>query len=589
MLETTHDTMVLNVEGSIPDLSSPVTLRLVSFNINGFKTLNHYHPWNDLSSLSEIFKYLKSDIITFQELKLQKSDINRSISSIPNYHSFITIPREKRGYSGVAVFVKHNPRIKVVKVEEGITGYLNVSSQNNQTYRKIWETYGASGLAIGGYTDNFVDWKEGLKLDSDGRSIIIELNNNLVIISVYCLANSMDTEEEEIKKCLFLNVLFQRVENLQKLGKEVIIMGDINVSPSLIDRDDSMNLGLKSEILKIPENKFEWFEKLNKDKTLEFRALTLSRRIFNDYVFDFNEFDNQKNSDKILFDLGRLKNKNRLKMYTCWNTLKNNRPLNIGSRIDLFLGTKNTCSQVENCDIWPFLYGSDHCPIFCDLKISNFPINDDLVPNIKHFESVNYYGLTVTKSIDSFFKFKPKKTEPEVKEKDEDIKLTPTTLTPSAKRSSIVPGYTSRKKQQGQSTLSELIQKKQKIKAIETLPSSLFVPESDEEEEERQQQQQLQKEEVTNNNLESSTKSAMTVLTFQNLLNNKSLHVVPNCEHNEPCILRTTRKGVNTGRKFWCCSKPTRNETWDHDDNDKSLKVENQNDYSCSFFKWAQK
>lgn len=44
--------------------------------------------------------------------------------------------------------------------------------------------------------------------------------------------------------------MLERVDNLKKMGKEVLVMGDINVAPSLIDRDDFMGEGLKNGSLK---------------------------------------------------------------------------------------------------------------------------------------------------------------------------------------------------------------------------------------------------------------------------------------------------------------------------------------------------
>lgn len=197
--------MGLSVDGTIPSHDTDTTLRLVSFNINGYKTLNHYHPWNELSTLAEKFHYLQADVITLQELKLQKSDITRSLASVEGYHSFITVSKGKLGYSGVGVFVRNDrPNVfKVIKAEEGITGYLNVNGQGTQTYRKVFQSEGPDGLAIGGYTDNLTDWKQALKLDNEGRCIVVELNINLVIISLYCPANSMATEEEKRKDVCF--------------------------------------------------------------------------------------------------------------------------------------------------------------------------------------------------------------------------------------------------------------------------------------------------------------------------------------------------------------------------------------------------
>ena len=590
----------MRVDGTIPPLPSDGCIRLVSFNINGYKTLNHYHPWNELPTLPDIFNYLNADVVTFQELKLQRQDITRSLVSGKGFHYFITLPKTKRGYSGVGVFVKSSrPDLQVLKAEEGITGFLEISTDSTLNYRKVWERDGPSGLAIGGYTDNIADWKEGCMLDSDGRCVIVELNNNLVIFSVYCPANSMGEEEEEARRCLFLEVLFKRAENLQNMGKHVVIMGDINVAPSLIDRDDVMNTGFRDKTLVRQKDPAGLFEKENEKMTLQFRSETLPRIILNDYLYDYNEFDKIKNTKKILYDLGRLHNPNRLKMYTCWNTLKNTRPLNIGSRIDLFLATKDVKDIVESCDIWSFLYGSDHCPIFCDLNIGKLPSSEiQLKANYKHLEAIVYYGLGVTKSIDSFFKFKSQpKVKPDTDQSEKKVGLLACDLPETSKRSLTVPLYISRKKQKGQSTLTALVAKKGSEYIDRPLSeSSLFVTESDDEDDAEEDPKKEESyliptdTELSRSKPTTTPKSKITANTFKKILEMKAFNVVPQCQHEEPCVLRVTKKGPNAGRKFWCCARPSESDTWSHGEEESgNTNKENQHDFSCSFFKWASK
>lgn len=589
--------MGLSVDGTIHSHDTDTTLRLVSFNINGYKTLNHYHPWNELSTLAEKFQYLKADVITLQELKLQKSDITRSIASVEGYHSFITVSRGKLGYSGVGVFVRNDrPDVfKVIKAEEGITGYLNVNGQGTQTYRKVLQSEGADGLAIGGYTDNLTDWKQALKLDNEGRCIIVELNINLVIISLYCPANSMATEEEEEKRCLFLQTVLERVDNLKKMGKEVLVMGDINVAPSLIDRDDFMGEGLKNGSLKQPPNG-EWFEKYNKDRTLSFRSSTPARKLLNSYLYDNNGFNEKENQSKILFDIGRYKNSNRLKMYTCWNTLKNHRPMNIGSRIDLFLGTEKVQEITSKCDIWAFLYGSDHCPIFCDIETSLLPKEENSTSRFKHFDAVNYYGLSATKSISHFFKpkAKPNVETQSVSQTHSAIFTTdsrsPTLpLITTSKRSATVPTYTSRKMQKGQVTLTALIQQKKVKEKAER--SSLFIHESDEEDD-GFVTANLDKEPSKVTSL--SQPKVTTKVALEAMLKGKNLGSAPLCEHKEPSVLRVTKKAPNTGKRFWCCAKPRKIQTWESQPSDRVelpqlASTDDFHSFSCNFFKWADK
>ena len=43
---------------------------------------------------------------------------------------------------------------------------------------------------------------------------------------------------------------------------------------------------------------------------------------------------------------------------------------NKGWRIDYFLTNKNFIHNIIFCDILPNIFGSDHCPIFIELKLS---------------------------------------------------------------------------------------------------------------------------------------------------------------------------------------------------------------------------
>lgn len=560
---------MVSTDGKIP-LPHENATRFVSFNINGYKTLTHYHPWNELGSISSILNFMHADVLSFQELKLQKLDVNRNIAVIPDFNSFITVPKTKRGYSGTSLFIKSS--LNVVKVEEGITGYLDVSSDPGITYRKIWEKLGNDSLAIGGYTNNIVDWKEGIDLDSDGRAIIAELENSVIIIAVYCPANSMATEIEESKRCLFLTTLFQRAENLEKLGKHVIIMGDINVAPSLIDRDDAINENIKSGLVKITSN----FENDNIGPVLTFRNETKSRQILHDYLYDDLNLQPEKNKGKILHDLTRQKNLYRLKMYTCWNTLLNNRPMNIGSRIDLFLATQSISENLITSDIWPFLYGSDHCPIFCDIDMTNFPITTH-VKRIKHFEAVSYYRLGMTKSIDTFFRSSRTKS------------TTPPSSSPapsqsqSSKRTLTTPVYSSRKKLIGQSTLFKIVKEKEK-QVEERATSSLFVDSDDDDKSLQPQEENVEKDG------EKAIKKPISAVLFKDLLSVGNYGTTPRCDHKQPCVLRVTKRGPNSGRKFWCCGmKGVNNDTWSTEDQQPTAVLDPDNDQRCRFFKWAQK
>ncbi|KAJ7817709.1 DNase I-like protein [Mycena olivaceomarginata] len=58
----------------------------------------------------------------------------------------------------------------------------------------------------------------------------------------------------------------------------------------------------------------------------------------------------------------------RKAMYTCWNTKISARESNYGTRIDYILVTPGLLPWIQDADIQPEIKGSDHCPVFIDLR-----------------------------------------------------------------------------------------------------------------------------------------------------------------------------------------------------------------------------
>lgn len=624
------------------------SLRICSFNINGLNTLFDYHPWSQWKTLDEAFDYLKCDVISLQELKLSKVTLNLIASS---YNSFITIPRAKKGYSGVGVYVRKLPRnellkkvLIVVKVEEGLTGHLPLPSNKQITYREAFEL--GSDELIGGYNAIY----NNVKLDMEGRCILVELNYNIVIISLYCPANSLGTEEIEQFRMDFLKLLIERCRNLINLGKQVIVLGDINVSRDLIDSDEYIKEGIKigciSKIVqleeKTPAEIGELFEKQNIEEVVKFRELTLPKRLVNSVIIDryftdrfggvsvtepdesqakpneielskveaIHELDevpsdnssDQESIDKlhpIFIDTLRESQNRRLKMYTCWNTLKNYRPINSGSRIDHIWATPELCSNFQ-ADIWNQIMGSDHCPIFCDFDLTDFVKRQSSCETSSRplkFEALNYYGVNNGgNGIDKFFKkrtfdsgLKHAVVSTEVDEvisseagkADNVSDPTSESARPSAQKQDTTrdkiapatkkkPTYTSRKKQ-----------KSDQLGIQNFFFSSQVKNES---------QNSITKPASPPDELISSLSSsddfpiiqpAVSSASFTDLLRSSKTNT-PNCLHGEPATLRTSQKSLTKGKKFWCCARSLTSDTF-------SLHESPPPENRCNYFKWASK
>lgn len=188
-----------------------------------------------------------------------------------------------------------------------------------------------------------------LDLDSEGRCVILEFPA-FVIIGTYSPANSDGTRDDF--RLGFLDALDVRIRNLVAMGKRVVLTGDLNV---IRDTIDSANL----------------VERLRKENmTVDDFFSAPSRRLFNHLVFDGNigEERDEGREKPVLWDLGRLFHQTRQGMFTCWDTKKNCRPGNFGSRIDYVLCSDKMKDWFVDSNIQEGLMGSDHCPVYATIN-----------------------------------------------------------------------------------------------------------------------------------------------------------------------------------------------------------------------------
>lgn len=536
---------------------SDQNVRFLTFNVNGCKTLFKYHPWNNLlNSYDDMLGGLDADIVSLQELKVQLDALN-PLGLVKNYRAFISIPKSKKGYSGVALYVrKPQPHehalvqkfLTVVKAEEGITGRLPGGDPAKTPYFLL-----PSDESIGGYLDYSdvedlnIDEEQMEKLDSEGRCVVVELACNLVVFSLYCPANSIGTESGELFRLQFLDVLLRRCQKLKKMGKDVVIMGDINVSMDLIDNAEAINTRIKQK--KVVNNLSDGpsaFEKANSDECLAFRTSAPQRSLLNLYTHPTIDAA-PRLPTQFLFDTTRLVQKRRMAMYSVWNTLTNARQSNYGSRIDLILVSCPVIAQnLDKADILPYLNGSDHCPVFTDVQTSYQTLLD--IPELPklHLEAKSFYKLVKHRDISSMFGSMRSKRTPDSQE------LTSSDRTPPAEKKQKVE-YTSRKKVDSQQLIKNFFFQ-DKIRPKQERPEEDSASKSGTE--------------VSN----STTIKLNSIAGFASLVYNDP----PNCKHGEPCCLKTSLTKESKGRKFWCCARNSKG-------NSGTL-----GEHRCEFFEWAR-
>lgn len=261
-------------------------MRLVCWNVNGLRTLRSYAPWDGLPTLEACLEALQADIACFQEVKMTHRQLTYAMCVMEAYDAYYDLHPTK-GYAGTATYVRRAvcmPR----DAQVGITGL-------------------------------------GQDLDAEGRCVVLDCGL-FVLLNVYA-PNETDAERLPYKMA-FYRALEERVSKLIKEGREVLVVGDMNVVADALDHCEGAHLP--------PHAARVWFR--------QWLA-----------------------PHGALHDVTRRFHPERKNMYTCWSTQLDARRSNYGSRIDYTLATQGLLRWIRYADIQPHVYGSDHCPIYVDL------------------------------------------------------------------------------------------------------------------------------------------------------------------------------------------------------------------------------
>ncbi|KAH6688863.1 DNA lyase [Plectosphaerella plurivora] len=287
-----------------------------------------------------MFDILEADIVVMQETKIQRKDLKDDMVLVPGWDVHFSLPKHKKGYSGVAIYTR-NSTCCPIRAEEGITGALCPPNSSTK-FCNLPEAQQIGGYPRVGQLPGEVD---EATLDSEGRCVILEFPA-FVLIGTYSPANR-DTSRDEFRVG-YLNALDVRVRNLVAAGKQVILTGDLNVSRSVLD---TCNL---TEALR------------KEDMTVEDWMAAPSRRLFNQLIFE-GEVVGERDEGRevpVMWDICRCFHPDREGMFTCWDTKRNTRPANNGARIDYVLCSAGLKDWVIDSNIQEGLMGSDHCPVY---------------------------------------------------------------------------------------------------------------------------------------------------------------------------------------------------------------------------------
>ncbi|KAI0736461.1 DNase I-like protein [Fomitopsis betulina] len=591
-------------------------MRILSWNINGIRTLPKYHPWNTFKSCEDILDALEADIVCFQEMKSSRPTLQRDAALPGHYHSFFSFPINKSGYSGVAVYTNAS-KATPLRAEEGLAGFqpkppLSEDERVSPSYPKPHH--------INFYSDEQTDVPPSLDdLESEGRALVLDFGL-FVLINVYCPAET--TETRLPYKMNFHLLLQERVRKLvEEEGRDVMVLGDINVAATPLDHAEG----------NLPSHTVDWYEHPAREWMRKWLA-----------------------PNGPMVDAIRTFWPDRKGMFTCWNTRLQARETNYGARIDYVLVTRGLLSWIKHGDIQPMLKGSDHCPVYVDLhdeltlesgetvKLSDAMKQQEVMqpPRIaaKYWEEfagkqtmlssffikrgaqpsppaeaspLNYAPPTPipSSSLSQAFAASSVSTDPEVPASPQSQvkapsktpispRLAPASLTTKRKTAEKATSSTSNKKRKrdpAQPNISTFFSKPSAA-APKSISKEVIVLDDDEpgvsrtpcptEEDQIDADARLARElsmseasAVADESSSSQSRTAWAGL-FAPL-------TAPHCTaHDEPTKLWTVNKpGPNKGKKFYLCSRPV-GPGYDKGKSER-LREEVNHEYRCNFFKWA--
>ncbi len=191
---------------------------------------------------------------------------------------------------------------------------------------------GYSGVAL--YTKqkpDLVEYGIGIpRFDDEGR-IIIGHFGELVLLNVY-FPNGGGGSERLQYKLDFYDAFLSYIEGLRKKGKKVVFCGDVNTAHEAIDlarpKENEKNTGF------LPEER-AWIDAVTRVG----------------YTDAFRKFFPTKEG-----------------AYSYWDMKTRARERNVGWRIDYFFVSSEILPSLSGAGIMSEVEGSDHCPVWIELK-----------------------------------------------------------------------------------------------------------------------------------------------------------------------------------------------------------------------------
>ena len=184
-------------------------MKIFSWNVNGIRAVQK-------KGFLEFIKEYQPDILCLQETKAHVDQLDESLINIAKYRSYFNSPKYKKGYSGVAIYTKTEPK--------------NISFSLDSTE----------------------------DLDDEGRTIIAEYDE-FILLNFY-FPNGQMNETRLDYKLRFHEATLKKFLKLKKRKKNLIICGDYNIAHNEIDLKHPKPNQNTSGFLRVER---DWMDKLS--------------------------------------------------------------------------------------------------------------------------------------------------------------------------------------------------------------------------------------------------------------------------------------------------------------------------------------
>ncbi|OII75958.1 endonuclease exonuclease phosphatase family protein [Cryptosporidium andersoni] len=371
-----------------------MTFSIVSFNVNGFIPclVRKGYKENEISNfLDEIYnsevswngvELPRPSIVCIQECKMNsEEDINYCTGCPNRHHAFYSLPTNYKRYSGVATFCRKDEATP----REATSGFSWIEKKDKIFKMEVSEIY-SDKIKEFNYEKILKEPKNYRKfdyslsdMDIEGRCIITDHVDFLLVNLYLPLVRKVPADNLENTDNLasltrasyrlafnqYLRLMLDVIVTKNK--RDVILVGDMNVTLDDIDSYYEYNICKKDQVE-------SYFKESGDLMDISSSYSSFYKQIRTDMKLLLRDFN--------LIDAYRLFYPGKINKYTCWDQTKCSRINNQGSRIDLFLVSRNLINRVKGCEIIDNVCGSDHCPIVLIMSGNLQNINPNTPPSL---------------------------------------------------------------------------------------------------------------------------------------------------------------------------------------------------------------